>query len=163
MVTISNQNSLTHWGILGQKWGVRRYQNSDGSLTAEGKIRYAKGEITYRDGKLVKVNKKKQRPQSLEDIPKKPKKISEMDDDELREFINRKTNERNAYQLRQDINRLNPEPTSKGKAFIDRAINQAVVPAVMNVGRQYLEKVMKEAIGLNTNNNQNKQDKKKEG
>lgn len=30
-------NYLAHHGILGQKWGVRRYQNPDGSLTAEGK------------------------------------------------------------------------------------------------------------------------------
>ena len=30
---------LEHHGILGQKWGVRRYQNKDGSLTAEGKAR----------------------------------------------------------------------------------------------------------------------------
>lgn len=33
-------NSLQHHGIKGQKWGVRRYQNSDGSLTEEGKQRY---------------------------------------------------------------------------------------------------------------------------
>lgn len=32
--------SLYHHGIQGQKWGVRRYQNPDGSLTAEGKQRY---------------------------------------------------------------------------------------------------------------------------
>ncbi len=32
---------LAHHGILGQKWGVRRYQNADGSLTAAGKLRYA--------------------------------------------------------------------------------------------------------------------------
>ena len=32
---------LAHHGILGQKWGVRRYQNPDGSLTAAGKLRYA--------------------------------------------------------------------------------------------------------------------------
>lgn len=31
---------LEHYGILGQKWGVRRYQNPDGTLTAEGKERY---------------------------------------------------------------------------------------------------------------------------
>lgn len=33
---------LAHHGILGQKWGIRRYQNKDGSLTKAGKERYLK-------------------------------------------------------------------------------------------------------------------------
>lgn len=33
-------NYLAHHGILGQKWGIRRYQNTDGSLTDAGKKRY---------------------------------------------------------------------------------------------------------------------------
>ena len=32
---------LSHHGILGQKWGVRRYQNADGTLTSAGKKRYS--------------------------------------------------------------------------------------------------------------------------
>ena len=35
---------LSHHGIKGQKWGTRRYQNSDGSLTAEGRAHYGYGE-----------------------------------------------------------------------------------------------------------------------
>ena len=33
-------SDLRHHGIKGQKWGVRRYQNDDGSLTPIGKLRY---------------------------------------------------------------------------------------------------------------------------
>lgn len=33
------EGELSHHGIKGQRWGVRRYQNPDGSLTPEGKIR----------------------------------------------------------------------------------------------------------------------------
>lgn len=35
------ENELMHHGILGMKWGVRRYQNEDGSLTSAGKERYS--------------------------------------------------------------------------------------------------------------------------
>ena len=34
-------NQIWHWGVKGMKWGVRRYQNADGSLTDAGKRRYS--------------------------------------------------------------------------------------------------------------------------
>lgn len=37
-----NSNYLAHFGIKGQKWGVRRFQNEDGSFTEEGKARYGR-------------------------------------------------------------------------------------------------------------------------
>ena len=37
-----NELVLIHHGIKGQKWGVRRYQNEDGSLTAAGRKQYDK-------------------------------------------------------------------------------------------------------------------------
>lgn len=39
---MSENEYLAHHGVKGQKWGVRRYQNADGSLTPEGKERYHK-------------------------------------------------------------------------------------------------------------------------
>lgn len=40
--TIDDAEELYHHGILGMRWGIRRYQNKDGTLTRAGKRRYAK-------------------------------------------------------------------------------------------------------------------------
>lgn len=40
----SHSEALEHHGILGQKWGVRRYVNEDGTLTAEGRKKYGSGQ-----------------------------------------------------------------------------------------------------------------------
>ena len=47
-----NINELYHHGIKGQKWGVRRFQNKDGSLTSAGKQRY------YDDDEVIKKGTK---------------------------------------------------------------------------------------------------------
>jgi hypothetical protein len=44
---ITNNNELYHYGVKGMKWGVRRYQNFDGSYTKAGMKRYNRSLETY--------------------------------------------------------------------------------------------------------------------
>ena len=54
-IRIDRSDDLTHWGIKGQKWGIRRYQNPDGTLTEAGKKRYY---YQNPDGSLTEEGKK---------------------------------------------------------------------------------------------------------
>lgn len=47
----NSQNELYHHGIKGQKWGVRRYRNKDGSLTNALARRYSDAKSAYRNAK----------------------------------------------------------------------------------------------------------------
>ena len=54
-----SENELSHHGIKGQKWGVLRFQNKDGSLTPEGRKRYNKGSGTVGNNESNGQSKKK--------------------------------------------------------------------------------------------------------
>ena len=54
---MTSNNELFHHGVKGMKWGVRRYQNKDGTLTAKGKKRYVKDEKKVNaDANLAKMH-----------------------------------------------------------------------------------------------------------
>jgi len=60
------QSYLAHHGIKGQRWGVRRYQNADGSLTAEGKARMEKRDNDWVKKHSAKITEKAQKKSSKE-------------------------------------------------------------------------------------------------
>lgn len=72
-------SQLYHHGILGMKWGVRRFQNKDGSLTSDGKRHLEQ------NSKVKQGNNKKKKGHTTN----KGKSINELSDDELRKRINR--------------------------------------------------------------------------
>lgn len=90
---------LSHHGIKGQKWGVRRYQNEDGSLTADGKSRYKKSiELKAERNKILNSKKEEIKSKSKEytnlqkenrSLEKKygPDVFADYDDQELFEYV----------------------------------------------------------------------------
>lgn len=122
---VVNTNELYHFGVKGMKWGVRRYQNADGSLTAAGKKRYGEGwEKLNSNGRrafAVKASQDRYRGQkefgtefanlsrssgsflrSRAARQTKHVDLSKMSDDELRSKINRMNMERQYQELMVD-------------------------------------------------------------
>ena len=60
---MDHNEELKHYGILGMRWGLRRFQNQNGSLTDEGRKRYGKGQS--RKERKAEKKKEKQRKQNL--------------------------------------------------------------------------------------------------
>ena len=98
-----DNNELMHHGILGMKWGVRRYQNKDGSLTSAGKRRVQTGEIGKTSDSAV----------SSESSHKRS--VKEMSDSELRDKISRLELEKRYKDLSKSSEQAK---TSKGRAFV---------------------------------------------
>ena len=120
---------LMHWGIKGQRWGIRKYQNADGTLTAAGKARYASGGDNPRH-KPSEARKKARyeadRAALLEkggatDLLKNRKKYN-FTDAELK-----KATERIALKIDVDqkLKSLSEKELAKGKSWIDKAVDTA--------------------------------------
>ena len=130
------QNSLNHSGVRGQKWGVRRYQNKDGTLTNAGEKRVAK--IENEHNQLTKSDTNSAQKRSIKDVS----------DEELRSKINRLQMEKQFSELTK-----NPE-TKKGKSVISdilmksgqTAASTLTTAAFTYMGKQVIKKMAGDSV-----------------
>ena len=152
---------LEHHGIKGMRWGIRRFQNKDGSLTPAGRKRRVSGESssTISTKPKPKTESKPRSSKSSKDSsgPKKPK---DMSDEELRKAVNRLQMEKQYRDLYRD---LNPQQISAGRRFVNASVNKVLVPAAQEAGKNivkgYIEKEAKKRLGINVNKKDDKNKK----
>lgn len=157
---------LVHSGVKGMKWGVRRYQNKDGTLTPAGKKRYNRElEKVKQEQKVLKnkqrtqakLDKLEKMKQEVEEGKKalnskteisdnkpaktsKPKSVKDMTDEELNTAVRR-------LQLEKQYKDLNPKHVSAGKKFASTLGKDILAPAAIDIGKQ----IAKTAFAAGTN------------
>ena len=169
------ENELYHHGVKGQKWGVRRYQNKDGSLTLAGKKRALKMQDQYtrfsndkkyrdKDGNMTYAGRKK--------ALKMKEKYSELTGKQLKKYPSKNNpstspapkqksiSEMSNQEIQDKIDRirlentlksLTPEKMSAGQKFVNGMKNAAISIAKdkgTKIVGDLIDKKLRETLGL---------------
>lgn len=111
-------NELYHHGILGMKWGIRRFQNKDGSLTAAGKKR------AQQDTEEVNEDYKKAHTS---------KNIKKMSNQELKDVNKR-------LQMENEYSKLTNKNNTAGKKFVSGVLLTAATTIAGKYATKYMDK-----------------------
>lgn len=156
------ENNLTHWGIKGMKWGQRRYQNKDGSLTPAGEKRYARDahEKGYKQkdesGAYYKISGKKGKRDVLdvdadryfkEDLTR-TKKLTE-ETSTLANKLKSANDQsiKNKPKVHMDLSNMTDKEMRDqiNRAMLERQYIDAFAPQTVSKGKEYTSKILETA------------------
>lgn len=151
---------IEHFGIKGQKWGMRRYQYKDGSLTPAGKKRYAK----LRE-ELDRLGVKEKKESGSKNAPSKNKpatalgKVRTMSDSELNKAINRMNSEQRYLDLQKSLSKYDQKTITKGQKVMKHINQNILLPVLDDAGKALLRQSFSKLLKVNLQTQQNKKKK----
>lgn len=136
---------LRHHGIKGMHWGIRRYQNKDGSLTPAGQRRLNKLEKKYNRLSGKSHDDHEQISSNVNKKEKKHKKVSEMTNEEIQARIDR-------IRLVNTLNSLQPKHVSAGQRFansVKASISSIAKDKGTKLAGDWVDKKLRGKFGIN--------------
>lgn len=183
----NSSDELAHHGILGMRWGIRRYQNKDGSLTSAGKRRRAKLEADIKERE--KNIKRREREKAANDKlaaksaeldereralrgesqskklevqkPTRRKTVGEMSNEELAMRAARMQLEKQYYDAQRNLAAANPPKVSAGQKFVKVLMNEVIAPAAISAGKDWATKFLKDKLGVSEQKTMSMEDRTK--
>lgn len=156
-------DELIHSGVKGMKWGVRRYQNKDGTLTDTGKKRYARdarekefNKYDTESGKYYKESKKNGRTDLEADAKRyvnedvqRTKRLADAGSQMTRELqnVNSKAARRDAQKNKMDLSQMSEKEMRDqiNRAILERQYNDMFNPANEKRGRERAGEILETA------------------